>query len=354
MAEKDRYARYAPKIKGKIILVTGGTGSFGMAVTGVLLKLAPKKIIVFSRDEKKQFDLANYFDDPRLSFIVGDVRDREAVDYAMEGVDYVFHAAALKQILTGEYFPLELVKTNVLGSHNVIHSAIDHGVKRVVLLSTDKASNPISVMGMTKALMEREMVATAHRGGEKTIVCATRYGNLLCSRGSVVPYLIERIKRGKTVTITDPLMTRFVMTIQEALDLVLFALTMGKPGEIYVRKAPATTVADLVSTVAEIFSYTKPIERIGARPGESVDEYLISCEERLRAIDHGDYYSISPEKLGHDYPSAYFEVEGTKKADIREEGYTSTNTERLSKEQVKKLLLSLPEVRAELATHKKR
>lgn len=352
MPDKELRTRYASKIRGKVVLVTGGTGSFGMAVTGALLKLAPKKIVVFSRDEKKQFDLANFFDDPRLSFVIGDVRDREAVDYAMEGVDYVFHAAALKQILTGEYFPMELVKTNVLGSHNVIHSAIDHGVKRVVLLSTDKASSPTSVMGMTKALMEREMTATAHRGGEKTVVCATRYGNLLCSRGSVVPYLIERIKRGKSVTVTDPKMTRFVMTLDQSLDLVLFALTNGKPGEIYVRKAPATTVADLVSAVADIFSYTKPIETIGVRPGESIDEFLISSEERLRAIDHGNYFSISPEKLGREYPSAYFKVDGTKKADIREEGYCSTNTERLSKAQVKKLLLSLPEVRAELASYK--
>ncbi len=190
MVKKDPYAFYAPKINGKTILVTGGTGSFGTAVTGALLKLSPKKIIVFSRDEQKQFDMGNHFNDRRLTFVIGDIRDRGAVDHAMEGVDYVFHAAALKQVVTGEFFPLELVKTNVLGGHNVIHSAIDHGVKRVVVLSTDKASNPVCVMGMTKALMEREMIATAHRGGNRTIVCATRYGNVLYTRGSVVPYLI--------------------------------------------------------------------------------------------------------------------------------------------------------------------
>ena len=351
MAENDPYARYAPEIEGKTILITGGTGSFGSAVTEALLKLGPKRVIIFSRDEKKQFDLSNYFDDERLSFIVGDVRDREVVDHAMEGVDYVFHAAALKQILTGEFFPLELVKTNVVGSSNVINSAIDHGVKRVVVLSTDKAAMPISAMGMTKALMERVMIAAAQRAGSKTILCATRYGNVLYTRGSVIPYLIERIKRGKSITVTDPRMTRFFMSISESLDLVLFALTSGKPGEIYVRKAPAATVADLATAIAEIFSYTKPIENIGPRPGERIDEFLISPEERPRAIDHGDYYSISPETLSQEYPSSYFEVEGKKKAEISEEGYGSANTKRLSKDDVKKLLLSLPEVQAELSSY---
>jgi UDP-glucose 4-epimerase len=353
MPSRDHFSRYAGEIKDKTILITGGTGSFGSAVTEALLKLEPKKVIIFSRDEKKQFDLANHFEDKRLSFIIGDVRDREAIDHAMEGVDYVFHAAALKQILTGEFFPLELVKTNVLGSHNVIHSAIDHRVKRVVLLSTDKASDPVCVMGMTKALMEREMIATAHRGGGTTVVCATRYGNVLYTRGSVVPYLIERLKRGKSITITDPNMTRFVMTLEESLDLVLFALTSGKSGEIYVRKAPATTVADLVSAVAEIFSYTKPIEYIGPRPGEKVSEFLISCTERPRAADHDDYYSILPEKLGKNYPDAYFGVEGTKKAEIYEEGYSSANTTQLSKDEMKRLLLSLPEVQVELKTYQR-
>ena len=349
MAHKDPYARYAPKIKGKTILVTGGTGSFGTAVTEALLNLSPKKIIVFSRDEQKQFDMWNRFHDRRLSFVIGDIRDRESVNHAMEGVDYVFHAAALKQVVTGEFFPLELVKTNVLGSHNVIHSAIDHGVKRVVVLSTDKASNPVCVMGMTKALMEREMIATAHRGGNKTTVCATRFGNVLYTRGSVVPYFIERIKNGKSITVTDPHMTRFLMAIPQSLDLVLFALTSGKPGEIYVRKAPVATVADLAESVAEIFSYKMPIENIGIRPGEKIEEFLISPEERSRANDHGDYYSISPEISGQDYPVYYFK--GKKKNGISRDGYNSANAKRLSKEEVKKLLLSLPEVKAELATY---
>ena len=350
MAESDSYARYAPEIEGKTILITGGTGSFGSAVTAALLKLSPKRVIIFSRDEKKQFDLANHFDDARLSFIVGDVRDKEIVDQAMHGVDYVFHAAALKQILTGEFFPLELVKTNILGSNNVITSAIAHGVKRVVILSTDKAAMPISAMGMTKALMERIMIAAAARNDSKTILCATRYGNVLYSRGSVVPYFIERIKRGKSITVTDPRMSRFFMTIEEALDLVLFALTSGRQGEIYVRKAPAATVADLATAVAEIFSHTKPVEHIGARPGERAEEYLIAPEEHSRAIDHGDYFSIMPETSSQEYPSSYF-AEGRVKAEISEQGYSSTNTRQLSKDEVKTLLLSLSEVLAELATH---
>lgn len=351
MASKDPFARYASKIKGTTILVTGGTGSFGTAVTAALLALSPKKVIVFSRDEQKQFDMGNRFNDKRLAFVIGDVRDREAVDHAMEDVDYVFHAAALKQVVTGEFFPLELVKTNVFGSNNVIHSAIDHGVKRVVVLSTDKASSPTCAMGMTKALMERVMIAAAHRGNGKTIVCATRYGNVLYTRGSVVPYLIERIKQGKSITITDPRMTRFFMTLDQSLDLVLFALTNGKPGEIYVRKAPATTIVDLVSAVAEIFSYTKPIEEIGSRPGEKIDEFLISREERVRTADHGDYYSISPEILKQEYPAYYFKGRG--ETEVPPEGYSSLNAKCFSKAEVKKLLLSLPEVQAELSSYKR-
>ncbi len=352
MAKKDLFKRYAAQIKGKTIMVTGGTGSFGTAVTEALLRLNPKQVIIFSRDEKKQFDMGNQFDDPRLAFVIGDVRDRESLDHAMAGVDYVFHAAALKQVPTGEFFPLELVKTNVEGSHNVIHSAIDHNVKRVVILSTDKAATPINVMGMTKALMERVMIAAARRPGSKTIVCGTRYGNVLYTRGSIIPYWIERIQKGKSITITDPRMTRFVMTLEQSLDLVLYALTRGKPGEIYVRKAPATTVQNLAEVVAEIFDYKKPIEHIGIRPGEKIDEFLISREERLRAVDHGDYFKIVPETLGRDYRAYYFK--GVKRAHIPEEGYGTANTVQMSKAALKKLVLSLEEVRSELDLYKKR
>lgn len=349
MVRKDLFTHYAANIEGTTILITGGTGSFGTSVTEALLRFSPKKIVIFSRDEQKQFDMGNRFSDKRLSFIIGDVRDRETVDHAMEGVDYVFHAAALKQIATGEFFPLELVKTNVLGSHNVIHSAIDHGVKRVVLLSTDKASNPIGVMGMTKALMEHVMVAATARGDGKTILCGTRYGNVLYTRGSVVPYFIERIKRGKPLPVTDPRMTRFVMTLEHALDLVLFALTSGEAGAIYVRKAPAATIADLASVIAEIFSYDKGIEKIGVRPGEKMDEFLISREERFRTVDHGDYFSIAPEIGGKDYFTYY---KGKAEIQIADEGYGSLNTRRLSEVELKELLLSLPEIRTELAAYK--
>ncbi|KND47919.1 MAG: dTDP-glucose 4,6-dehydratase [Parcubacteria bacterium C7867-004] len=352
MDQLDPHARYASEIEGKTILITGGTGSFGTAVTEALLKYQPKKVIVFSRDEQKQFDMGNRFDDPRLAFVIGDVRDRQTVDYAMEGVDYVFHAAALKQVVTGEFFPHELVKTNVLGSHNVIHSAIDHNVARVVVLSSDKASNPICVMGMTKALMERTMIAAAaSRGKGKTVVCATRYGNVLYTRGSVVPHLIGRIKQGKSLTVTDPAMTRFFMTLTESLDLVLFALTSGKPGEIYVRKAPVTTIENLVAAISEIFEYDQPIEEIGVRPGEKVEEYLISREERLRAIDHGDYYSITPEILGEEFPAYYFK--GEVETQIPPEGYNSANAKQLTKDEVKEMLLALPEFAIELAAYRK-
>jgi UDP-N-acetylglucosamine 4,6-dehydratase len=346
MTVTSSLGKYASKIRGKTILVTGGTGSFGSAVTEALLGLSAERIIIFSRDEKKQFDLGNRFNSSHVGFFIGDVRDRETVDRAMEGVHYVFHAAALKQVPTGEFFPLELVKTNVLGSHNVIHSAIDHQVKRVVILSTDKACAPINVMGMTKALMERVMIAAAQRGGEKTIVCGTRYGNVLYTRGSIVPFLIERIKAGKSITVTDPNMTRFVMTLAQSIDLVLFALTSGSPGEIYVRKAPAATVGDLAAAVADVFSYGAPVEHVGIRPGEKCDEFLISREERMRAVDHEDYFSIIPEILGTDYRDYYFKG---KQASLPEEGYGSANTGRLSREDVKELLLSLPEVQKELA-----
>lgn len=346
MTTKIDFDRYAKDLEGKTVLITGGTGSFGSAVVEALLGLSVTRVVVFSRDEKKQFDMSNRFNDPKLQFIIGDVRDRETVDRAMEGVDYVFHAAALKQVPTGEFFPMELVKTNVLGSHNVLHSAIDHGVKRVVVLSTDKACAPINVMGMTKALMERVMVAAAHRGKEKTVVCGTRYGNVLYSRGSIVPYLVERIKSGKSLTVTDPHMTRFVMTLGQSIDLVLFALTSGLPGEIYVRKAPAVTVEDIISTVMECFDYKEPVENIGVRPGEKKHESLISAEERQRVIDHKEYFSIIPEILGKSYADYYFR--GEKGFELPVEGYTSANTERLSVAQFRELLLSLPEFKAEV------
>lgn len=345
----ERFAKYRPAIEGAAILVTGGTGSFGNAVTEALLALNPKRIVIFSRDEKKQFDMGNRFCTDTLHFVVGDVRDRESVDRAMKGIDYVFHAAALKQVPTGEFFPLELVKTNILGSSNVIESAITHGVKRLVVLSTDKACAPINVMGMTKALMERVMIAASRRDTGGTVLCGTRYGNVLYTRGSVIPYFVERIKEGKTLTVTNPEMTRFFMTLADSIDLVLFALTSGKPGEIYVRKAPASTIAILAAAVSELFSYGTPIEVIGVRPGEKADESLIAREETLRASDEGDYFRIVPEAPSADYRDYYFD--GFTDCALPEEGYTSANTTQLSKEEVKQVLLGLPEFAAEVAAH---
>lgn len=345
----EHLEKYRPMIEGTSILVTGGTGSFGNAVTEVLLELNPKRVVIFSRDEKKQFDMGNRFNDSRISFIVGDVRDRESVDRAMKGIDFVFHAAALKQVPTGEFFPLELVKTNVLGSSNVIESAIAHGVKRLVVLSTDKACAPINVMGMTKSLMERVMVAASRRDTSGTILCGTRYGNVLYTRGSVIPYFIERIKQGKSITVTDPHMTRFFMTLAHSVDLVLFALTSGHPGEIYVRKAPAATIQVLAEAVADLFGGLIPIEVIGVRPGEKGHESLVAREETPRASDEGGYFRVVPESPNSDFREYYFE--GFTDSNLAQEGYTSENAERLTKDEVKKVLMELPEFVAELTAH---
>ena len=346
MVKKQNLTKYRKGIKGKRLLITGGTGSFGNAVTKVLLTLGPKEVVIFSRDEKKQFDMGNHFGDTRLRFIVGDVRDRHAVDQAMKNIDYVFHASALKQVPTGEFFPIELVKTNVLGSHNVIQSAIDHNVKRVVILSTDKACSPINVMGMTKSLMERVMIGAARQQHHKTILCGTRYGNVMYSRGSVIPYFIDLIKKGKPLTVTEGRMTRFLMSLDDSIDLVLYALTSGKAGEMYVRKAPAATIEDLAEAVKDLFQYKGKVVEIGIRPGEKIHEALISREEIMRAIDCGDYYKIIPESMPIDYRNYYFK--GTKKAKLSSDGYTSENTKRLSQKEVKSLLLSLQEIKAEL------
>lgn len=342
---------YKNAIENKTILVTGGTGSFGNATIKRLLDFNPKKIIIFSRDEKKQFDMGNKYNDDRLRFVIGDVRDRDSVFHAMYGVDYVFHAAALKQVPNCEFFPWEAIKTNSLGAHNVIDAAILQGVERVVVLSTDKAVYPINVMGMTKALMERIMIAISREKRGKTVLCGTRYGNVMYTRGSVIPHFIDLMKAGKQLTITDKNMTRFMMSLEQSIDLVLYALANGKDGEIYVRKAPAAAVGDLAQALIEIFNYDNGIKEIGIRPGEKMHETLISSEEIFRTEDCGDYYKIAPEIPGMDYRQYYFK--GQKNNHLPREGYTSANAKRLSKDETKELILSLDEIKEELKNFKK-
>jgi len=338
-------------IENKTILVTGGTGSFGNAVVKRFLNCNPKKIVIFSRDEKKQFDMGNKYNSDKLRFIIGDVRDRDAVFHAMYDVDYVFHAAALKQVPNCEFFPWEAIKTNSLGAHNVIDMAILQGVERLVVLSTDKAVYPINAMGMSKALMERIMIAVSREKRGRTILCGTRYGNVMYTRGSVIPYFVDLMKAGKPLTVTNPNMTRFMMPLAHSIDLVLYALSNGKDGEIYVRKSPAATIGDLAQALVEIFNYEKGVEEIGTRPGEKMHESLISNEETFRVEDCGDYYKINPEAPGMDYRQYYFR--GQKNNTLSHEGYTSANTRKLTKEELKELLLSLDEIQEELKNFKK-
>jgi UDP-N-acetylglucosamine 4,6-dehydratase/5-epimerase len=340
----NKYKKY---FTDKTILITGGTGSFGNAVVKKLLtEFDPKKVIVFSRDEKKQFDMGNEFNDKKLCFIIGDVRDRERIDYAMKNVDLVFHAAALKQVPSCEFFPVEAIKTNSLGAYNVIAAAIDNNVEKVVVLSTDKAVYPINAMGMTKALMEKIMVAVSREKKSKTVLCGTRYGNVMYTRGSVIPLFVDLIKKGKPIKITNGKMTRFMMSLDQSIDLVFYALANGKNGEIYVRKAPAATVQELAQAIVSLFPYQAKIEEIGVRPGEKKHESLISQEELYRTEDCGDYYKIKPEVPEMDYRSYYFK--GTKNNSLPKDGYTSENTKRLSIPEIKKLLLSLDEIKEEL------
>ena len=327
-----------------ILLITGGTGSFGS--TFLKKALANKEfseIRIFSRDEKKQDDLRKALNDDRLKFYIGDVRDSASVSQAVKGVDYIFHAAALKQVPSCEFFPLEAIKTNVLGTENVLLSAEAYEVKKVIILSTDKAAYPINAMGMTKALMEKVMVAKSRNlDDSKTIFCGTRYGNVMASRGSVIPLFINQIKTGKPLTITDPKMTRFMMTLDNAVDLVLFAFKNGKQGEIFVQKAPAVTVSVLAQALLELYDSKSTIQEIGVRHGEKKYETLVTTEEMLKANDLGDYYSIGSDNRDLNY-APYFS-EGNNKEILRGE-YNSDNTERLDIAKMKDLLIQLPEIK---------
>ena len=342
-------------LKDKIVLVTGGTGSFGNAVVERLSDLTLKRIIIFSRDEKKQNDMRNYYNNPLLKFIIGDVRDKESLDRIMEGVDYIFHAAALKQVPSCEFFPLEAIKTNIFGAQNVIELAEKHNVKRLVILSTDKAAYPINVMGMTKALMEKIMIAASRRmvenNNQHTIFCGTRYGNVLYTRGSVLPHFVETIKQNKPLTLTNGKMTRFLLPLPQSVDLVLYALTKGENGDMYIRKSPATTMEILAQAVCEIFNHKPGYQEVGIRAGEKMHETLITREEMVRAQDQGNYYRIPSESQGLEYQK-YFE-EG-KRIDIDEiEPFTSSNTRILTREETIELLLTLPEIQHEQENFKR-
>jgi UDP-N-acetylglucosamine 4,6-dehydratase/5-epimerase len=331
----------------RVVLVTGGTGSFGNAAARhFLANTKAREIRVVSRDEAKQEDMRKTIGSPRITFMIGDVRDTDAVDAAMDGVDFVFHAAALKQVPSCEFFPIEAVNTNVIGSGNVIRAAFRHKVKRVVCLSTDKAVQPINAMGMTKALMEKVAMSYARqRAAGDTVVACVRYGNVLCSRGSVVPLFIQQIKAGKPITVTDPQMTRFLLPMPHAIDLVEYCLANAEPGDIYVRKAVACTVGDLAAVLKEMFAADIPIETIGVRHGEKIYETLLTAQERAGARDEGLYWRLPNDTRDLNYDQ-YFSIGSREVAQI--EDYTSHNTERLDRPALKALLLSLPEVRAEL------
>ena len=336
--------------KDRVLMITGGTGSFGRQVLTRFLSTEVKEIRIFSRDEKKQEEMRLRLNSRKLKFYIGDVRDYDSIHQAMKGVHYVFHAAALKQVPSCEFYPAEAVKTNVLGTDNVMSSAIANGVDRVVVLSTDKAVYPINAMGLSKALMEKYMVAKARflDAGE-TRLCATRYGNVMASRGSVIPLFVSQLKAGQPVTVTDPNMTRFLMSLDDSVDLVLHAFEYGKQGDIFVQKAPASTLADLVQALKEIFQKDNSIKIVGTRHGEKLFESLVSREEMAKVDDMGDYFRIPIDDRDLNY-DIYFS-EGEKRISTLED-YTSHNTERLNVEQVKALLLKLDFVQQELTQDK--
>ena len=333
--------------QNQTLLITGGTGSFGNAVLERFLQEDIREIRVFSRDEKKQDDMRKQYGDRRLKFYIGDVRDVSSVAAAMPGVDYIFHAAALKQVPSCEFFPMEAVRTNVMGTDNVLQCAIAEGVRKVICLSTDKAAYPVNAMGISKAMMEKVFISRARIADpEKTLICGTRYGNVLCSRGSVVPLFIDQIRQGKPITITDPKMTRFIMSLEEALDLVLFAFQNANAGDIMVQKAPACTIEVLAQAVRELFhAESTPIEVIGVRHGEKMYETLLTTEEFVRAKDRGGFYQVPCDNRDLNYEKFFSEGNQTWN---EAQAYTSENTEQLTVAQVKEKLLTLPYIRREL------
>lgn len=331
----------------KILLITGGTGSFGNAVLNRFLNTEIKEIRIFSRDEKKQDDMRHRLKNTKVKFYIGDVRDKRSVDGAMPGVDFIFHAAALKQVPSCEFFPTQAVRTNVFGTENVLDSAIQHGVKNVVVLSTDKAAYPINAMGMSKALMEKVAIAKGRALGPEaaTTICCTRYGNVMASRGSVIPLWVNQMKESNDITITDPGMTRFMMTLEDAIDLVLYAFQNGENGDLFVQKAPAATLDVLVQALIGLYKTNTKIRIIGTRHGEKLYETLVTREEMVKHIDMGSYYRIPADTRDLNY-NKYFE-EGEQKISKLED-YHSHNTRRLDLEEMKEMLLKLPEIKEDL------
>lgn len=332
--------------KDKILLITGGTGSFGNAVLKRFLSTEVKEIRIFSRDEKKQDDMRHELKTNKVKYYIGDVRDYNSIHKAMHRVDYVFHAAALKQVPSCEFYPMQAVKTNVTGTENVLNAAIANDVKKVIVLSTDKAVYPINVMGMTKALSEKVMIARSRDSDNgHSLLCATRYGNVMASRGSVIPLFVEQAIAGKALTITDPNMTRFLMSLEESVDLVLFAFDHMEPGDIFVQKAPASTVIDLAQAIKELFNSESDIRVIGTRHGEKLYETLLSREEKIKAQDLGNYYRVPADTRDLNYDK--FFIDGDKETSAVAD-YTSHNTNRLDIEEIKKLLLTLNYIQAKL------
>lgn len=334
------------KLNNSTLLITGGTGSFGNAVLERFLNTDIGEIRIFSRDEKKQDDMRHIYNNDKIKFYIGDVRDIDSINSAMRGVNYVFSAAALKQVPSCEFYPLEAVHTNIEGTANTLEAAISNGVKRVVVLSTDKAVYPINAMGMSKALMEKVMVAKSRNiNSSATCLCGTRYGNVMASRGSVIPLFISQIKEGKPITMTDPAMTRFMMSLPDAVDLVMFAFEHAEQGDIFVQKAPAATIEDLAFVLREIFEGKNEIKTIGTRHGEKLYETLLAREEAVKAVDLGNYYRIPADTRDLNY-SLYFTKGNERMADVDE--YTSHNTCRLDRLQLREMLLRLDYVKREL------
>ena len=330
--------------RDKVLLITGGTGSFGNKVLERFLEgdINIKEIRIFSRDEKKQDDMRKKYNSPKLKFFIGDVRDPDSIEYAMSGADYVFHAAALKQVPSCEFYPIEAVKTNILGTENVLNSAIKNRVKKVICLSTDKAAYPINAMGMSKALMEKVAIAKSKTiDGDGTIICLTRYGNVMGSRGSVIPLFYHLIEQNQPITITDPSMTRFMMTLDDAVDLVIFAFRHGQQGDLFIQKAPAATISTLAEAICEYKKVPLETKIIGSRHGEKDHEVLVTKEEMIRAVDMGDYYRVPPDSRSQNYDKFYSAVtDDTKDIDV----YSSSNTDRLTTGEMIDLLEAMGDI----------